>query len=534
MQWTARRALGLTLILGLFGLALIGLVIVLGVAFETTTGTPAAGGAQAAAPAAAAGDAAVSASGRTDVRIVDFSYRPGRLNLTPGTVVTWTQEDTIPHTVTNGTPSAQATAGSLFDFTFMKVGDTFSFTFAQPGIYPYFCRFHNEQRGIVEVQGDGSAAVRPSPTPAATPRPTPPPSPPANATVVASGLLNPRGFAWGPDGLLYVVETGTPPAAFSPPPGTTNLPPGCELPAYDRPPGCPGAGAAQTSLTGRISRITAAGQRQTVVDRLPSIMGPFNDTFGVNALATVGGNLYVLIAAGETRGFPDWPTGVYRVDGANRPQLVADLEAFQKRFPPRFIPDDYNYTLPYDVTVLNDKLYIADGNASVVFEVDVSQPEGRRIRRILDVSTFHPVLTGIDAGPDGNLYLTNFTKAPYPPGGAWVWRVTPDGARQAVAVGVNLGTGLAVAPDGTIYVAEFANALGRAPFIAPPGRIVRVDVATPGSLNAEFVPVAAPLTYPTVMGFGPDGRLYVADISVGALDGQPANGRVLRIDLPGR
>jgi hypothetical protein len=44
-----------------------------------------------------------------------------------------------------------------------------------------------------------------STTRAAAGQPAPPPLP-ANATVVASGLINPRGFTFAPDGALFVVE----------------------------------------------------------------------------------------------------------------------------------------------------------------------------------------------------------------------------------------------------------------------------------------------------------------------------------------
>src|SRR5215218_2135598 len=72
----------------------------------------------------------------------------------------------------------------------------------------------------------------------------PPPLPP-NATVVASGLLNPRGFTFAPDGALVVAESGSPPAGFMP----LNGPP---TPMFR-----PG-----TTTTGRVSRIDLmSGQR---------------------------------------------------------------------------------------------------------------------------------------------------------------------------------------------------------------------------------------------------------------------------------
>src|ERR671932_667626 len=73
----------------------------------------------------------------------------------------------------------------------------------------------------------------------------PPPSP--NVSVFATGLTNPRGLKFGPDGSLYVAEGG---------PGGTNSTAGqCEQVI---PPVGPYTGS---KTGGRISRISSSGQR---------------------------------------------------------------------------------------------------------------------------------------------------------------------------------------------------------------------------------------------------------------------------------
>jgi nitrite reductase (NO-forming) len=61
-------------------------------------------------------------------------YSVNVLRVTPGTTVTWTNEDTMLHTVT-------AVDGS-FDSGFMEEGDTWSYTFEEVGEYEYLCLPH--------------------------------------------------------------------------------------------------------------------------------------------------------------------------------------------------------------------------------------------------------------------------------------------------------------------------------------------------------------------------------------------------------
>ena len=158
---------------------------------------------------------------------------------------------------------------------------------------------------------------------------------------------------------------------------------------------------------------------------------------------------------------------------------------------------------------------------SLGYEVDPAAPEGRRIRRLLDFSRTPRVLTGIALGPDGSLYFTQLTPVPYPTGGARVWRITLGGEVSEVASGVSAGVGIAVAPDGTIFVSEYATTLGRPPFFEAPGRIITVDSA--GVTDVA----AAPMFFPTILRWGPDG-LYATYFSVG---GDAGNGAILRIDV---
>ncbi len=92
----------------------------------TATPAPAA-----AAPApAAAAPAATSAA----VNVQGFTYQPMDLTVAAGTTVTWTNNDSVAHTVTWDDMSVDS---GLFD-----QGETFTYTFDAPGTYGYYCIPH--------------------------------------------------------------------------------------------------------------------------------------------------------------------------------------------------------------------------------------------------------------------------------------------------------------------------------------------------------------------------------------------------------
>jgi plastocyanin len=79
----------------------------------------------------------------TEVNIHNFVFEPAQLNLKVGTTVTWTNRDDIPHTV--------VCAGKFRSKT-MDTDDSFSFTFAAPGDYKYFCSLHPHMTGMIKVE----------------------------------------------------------------------------------------------------------------------------------------------------------------------------------------------------------------------------------------------------------------------------------------------------------------------------------------------------------------------------------------------
>jgi len=168
---------------------------------STTLATAAASTAQqAAAPASAAGSqgthaahaasatsgvatsSATSSGATKTVAIKNYAYSPASLTINVGDTVTWTNEDTAPHTVT-------VTSGPVkFDSGSLAKGQSFSYTFTVAGTYSYYCAVHPDMVGQVVVTGS-STTPAPTPTPSPTTDPMPMPTPSAcggaNASVDA-------------------------------------------------------------------------------------------------------------------------------------------------------------------------------------------------------------------------------------------------------------------------------------------------------------------------------------------------------------
>jgi amicyanin len=86
---------------------------------------------------------ATAVTGVTQVRIVNSAFTPANIQVKAGTTVTWTNQDTAPHTVTfrNG----------MKDSGLLRKGQSFSYTFTSPGTYDYYCTVHPYMTAVVNV-----------------------------------------------------------------------------------------------------------------------------------------------------------------------------------------------------------------------------------------------------------------------------------------------------------------------------------------------------------------------------------------------
>ncbi|HEX6493199.1 MAG TPA: cupredoxin family copper-binding protein [Candidatus Dormibacteraeota bacterium] len=93
---------------------------------------------------ACGGRSAPAGPATTAVTIKNFAFSPGTVTVSPGTKVTWTQDDSSVHTVT-------AVDGS-FDSGNLAQSQAFSHTFSTAGSFAYRCNIHQYMTATVVVR----------------------------------------------------------------------------------------------------------------------------------------------------------------------------------------------------------------------------------------------------------------------------------------------------------------------------------------------------------------------------------------------
>ena len=103
-------------------------------------------------PNAFAQENAVSiAAGSANPSATEF-YVPSEITVSPGTTVTWTNDDTTIHTVVEGGPQDASAGGEpAFDSSIIAPGATWDNTFDTAGEFNYYCNLHPFMTGKVTV-----------------------------------------------------------------------------------------------------------------------------------------------------------------------------------------------------------------------------------------------------------------------------------------------------------------------------------------------------------------------------------------------
>jgi len=92
------------------------------------------------------------------IDVGDFYFSPSAVLISPGETVTWVIKKGF-HTTTNGIGDADPQAGTLWDALVFSGQPAASYTFTVPGVYPYYCRFHEtlSMTGAVTVASPPTA-----------------------------------------------------------------------------------------------------------------------------------------------------------------------------------------------------------------------------------------------------------------------------------------------------------------------------------------------------------------------------------------
>jgi hypothetical protein len=319
----------------------------------------------------------------------------------------------------------------------------------------------------------------------------------ATMQVIASGLDNPRGLAFGPDGALYVAEAGR--GGAGPP---------CHVSAE--------LGTRCYGPTGAVTRITGIGVHSRVLTGLPSIapaggntaQGPNDIDFGFDSAWIVTGFGGSPLDRDEFEAANIRLGSLIRATNINQWAHVLDISAHELTNPDGGVLD----TNPFGIRVAEDenRILVTDAGANALLHIGLfGQISTHAVfpNRTVGGATIQSVPTAVTEGPDGGLYVSELTGFPFPVGAARIYRVPPGGGLPVtVATGYTNIIDLVWDQERNVgYILEHDTDSLFGP-VGPglDGRLIRINA------NGSTTTIAqAGLVRPGGVAVGPDGAVYV-------------------------
>lgn len=295
--------------------------------------------------------------------------------------------------------------------------------------------------------------------------------------VLAEGLRNPRNFSFDADGNMYIAEAGIG---------------GTEMTSNDDPFGA----------SSRITMVAPDGSSEVIVKGLISYRE--GNALGAHDVEVTEDSIWVLL--GETSDFtiPFTHALIEISRETGRIQTWVDLLELELTDDPDGNANQQSN--PIDFEVLDDgSVLIANAGCNCLMAW--SADAGLSVAAVWDFEEDNPVPTGVEVGPDGDIYVAFLSGFPWPEGGTRIERWS-DGELVQTYEGLTALTGLLVSDDGTIYAVE----LGVFDQGWSEGRVVMVS-------DDGITPVLEGLTQPFGIAQAPDGTIAVSVGTTGADDG---------------
>jgi glucose/arabinose dehydrogenase len=272
-------------------------------------------------------------------------------------------------------------------------------------------------------------------------------------------------------------------------------------------------------------RVGRDGAVKTVVSGLVSMRGTGDGFFSIGAdqLDVLPDGRLVTAITAEFNDRERPPAQVPRAVRAQPGRLVfAGLDG-RKTLGPSISAIEYRddpdqegkVSNPYGVAVSGDAIYVSDSAANALLEV-----RGADVRTIAvfphTADDQQSVPAALAAGPDGALYVGEYTGGGQKAFTSRIWRVVPGSEPVQFASGLTTVSALAFGPDGALYATELR-----------PGRVVRI---APDGTHAV---IARGLHYPGGIAVAADGAIFVSDWSVAGATARDAyrrhTGRIVRV-----
>lgn len=388
----------------------------------------------------------------------------------------------------------------------------------------------------------------------------------ATLTTIVDGISNARGVSFGPDGTLYVAEPGIGGNGNCQPSPSTLFQPIC------------------AGNTGSLVKVTPDGTKQRILTNFQSLaeQPSGNQGAGIQDLQFDSlGNAYLLTGFAGYPGNRDKETLEL---GSKYPIPETQLVTFPPSTPDEVLntpllaqlykvdlntgslesifdfaeyeitknPDNGDVvTNPYDLTISGDTAYIVDGGGNAAYKIKLDGSDGQGIgipKNIISASElpslppgqeippglveFLPdgqiavqsVSTGGTIGPDGALYVGEYTGFPYPEGKSRIFRIGEDNKPEVFLDGFTHITDLTFDENGNLLVLQFSDTSqleGDLRFL--PGSLIQV---APDGTRTTLVAAGEGLESAAGLDIGPDGQIYITKRGVG-----PQLGEVVRVDI---